>query len=72
MREIMTPWFPFGDGFRAQCRDPYHELEVRPSARGWEWTVERISPGSGRFEMVAHGVAKSPEIAKARCLAVFK
>ncbi len=64
MREMMTPWFPFGQGFRASIREPYLELEVRPSSRGWVWTVQRIVPASGSFVVVQEGTAKSREIAK--------
>jgi hypothetical protein len=53
----MAPaWFPVGPGLRATTRKPYR------------WTVERITPRTGRFHLVGHGVEPSPERAQSAAL----
>ena len=64
MREVISTWWPFGRGWRAVSRRPYLELEVRPVADGWRWTVEKIVPASGTFSVVHEGLEESSERAK--------
>lgn len=61
----MAPvWFPVGPGLRATTVRPYQELEVLPVRGGYRWTVERITPGTGKFHLVGHGLEPSPERAQ--------
>ena len=64
MREMIPAWFRIEEGFRATTKQPYMELEVLPVANGWRWTVESMSPQSGRFRVLGAGVCKSERAAK--------
>ncbi len=65
----MAPaWFPVRPGLRATTRKPYQELEVLPVRGGYRWTVERITPRTGRFHLVGHGLEPSPERAQSAAL----
>ena len=64
-RPVVGPWYTFGSGFQSTIREPYHDLEVVPVADGWRWRRSRIDVASGSFKVVASGVARSIEAAKA-------
>ena len=64
MCKVMSPWWPFGRGFRASVEDPYLELEVRPVSSGWYWSVEKIVPQSGSFVTLKSGIVDSLDLAK--------
>jgi hypothetical protein len=64
VREMMSPWWPFGRGWRAVFKRPYLELEVRPVSDGWRWSVQKIVPASGSFSIVHEGLEESSERAK--------
>ena len=60
----MAPWWPLGRGFRAAVDYPDLELEVRPVAAGWYWSVEKIVPQSGSFVTLHSGIVDSLDLAK--------
>jgi hypothetical protein len=63
-----TIWHPYGRGYQASVRDPYHDLEVQPSGDGWRWRVLRMDAAHGSFESIASGHAK--KLHRAQALAV--
>lgn len=67
-RPNLTPWHPFGAGARRVCRHPYAEMEILPTADGWRWSLQRIVPATGSFELVAYGTEAKQDDAKARAM----
>lgn len=61
----MISWHPFGRGFQATVRAPYHDLEVVPFRGGWTWRTLAMDSRSGSFREVASGRARELERAKA-------
>ena len=59
-------WHPFGRGFQATIKRPYHDLEVLPlGADRWQWRASRMDSANGRFELVEAGVEDSVKSARA-------
>jgi hypothetical protein len=59
-------WHPFGRGFQATIKRPYHDLEVLPlGVDRWQWRASRMDSANGRFELVEAGVEESVESARA-------
>lgn len=67
-RPVLTPWHPFGRGARRVNRHPYAEMEVFPTAAGWRWSVQRIVPATGSFELIADGIEAKQTDAQARAM----